>query len=116
MIQAWIDEIKQKSDPEQLGMILVHNGLVRGTSKQGTPVRRMKLSYDQGKLESVTREYQKKDGIVDIKVWINSGELKIGDDIMFLLVAGRFRTDVLPVFESFLSVIKNEIVKEVEVK
>ena len=33
---------------------------------------------------------------------------------MFLLVAGRFRTDVLPVFETTLSIIKNEIVMERE--
>jgi molybdopterin synthase catalytic subunit len=33
---------------------------------------------------------------------------------MRVLVAGRFRTDVLPVFESLLSVIKNEIVNERE--
>jgi molybdopterin synthase catalytic subunit len=38
----------------------------------------------------------------------------VGDDIMLLLVAGRFRTDVLPVFKSLLSVIKQEIVSELE--
>lgn len=35
---------------------------------------------------------------------------------MLLLVAGRFRTDVLPVFESVLSTIKNEIVHEEEIR
>jgi molybdopterin synthase catalytic subunit len=35
---------------------------------------------------------------------------------MFLIVAGRFRTDVLPVFEELLSVIKREIVTEQEVQ
>jgi len=35
---------------------------------------------------------------------------------MFLLVAGKFSTDVLPVFEELLSVIKNEIVTEEEVQ
>jgi molybdopterin synthase catalytic subunit len=38
----------------------------------------------------------------------------VGDDIMMLLVAGRLRTDVLPVFQELLSIIKNEIVKEQE--
>ena len=50
-----------------------------------------------------------------MRAWINRGKLKVGDDIMFLLVAGRFRTDVLPVFESTLSTIKNKIVKESEI-
>jgi molybdopterin synthase catalytic subunit len=74
----------------------------------------MNLSYDEEKLETVVSEQKKKDGILDIKVWINRGDLKVGDDIMLLLVAGRFRTDVLPVFESLLSTIKQEIVSERE--
>ena len=35
---------------------------------------------------------------------------------MLLLVAGRFRTDVLPVFDELLSVIKREIVTEEEIR
>jgi molybdopterin synthase catalytic subunit len=114
-IAAWMEEIKTKSDPEQLGMILMHNGIVRGTSKQGEPVKKMNLSYDADKLGKLVAEQKMKEGIVDIRVWINSGELQIGDDIMLLLVAGRFRTDVLPVFEFVLSTIKKEIVREQEI-
>jgi molybdopterin synthase catalytic subunit len=114
MIGAWIDEIKRGADPEGLGMILVHNGIVRGTTKKGEPVKRMRLSYDKEGLEELLAEQRKKEGIVDIRAWINSGDVEIGDDIMLLLVAGRFRTDVLPVFESVLSTIKNEIVHEEE--
>jgi hypothetical protein len=35
---------------------------------------------------------------------------------MLLLVAGKFRTDVLPVLEELLSVIKREIVTEEEIQ
>jgi hypothetical protein len=34
-----------------------------------------------------------------IKAWINEGPLKVGDDIMYVLVAGRLKTNVLPTFE-----------------
>jgi molybdopterin synthase catalytic subunit len=115
MISAWIEDIKKTSDPEELGMILVHNGIVRATSKKGEPVKNMILSYDADKLKNLITENKAKEGIVDIRAWINSGELKIGDDIMCLLVAGRFRTDVLPVFEHVLTIIKKEIVKEQEI-
>jgi molybdopterin synthase catalytic subunit len=114
MIKDWIEEVKQKAKPEELGMILIHNGLVRGTSKTGRPVQGMKLSYDQKKLDAVIPLFRQKPGIVEIKAWINTGHLKIGDSIMLLLVAGRFRTDVLPVLEELLSVIKREIVTEEE--
>jgi molybdopterin synthase catalytic subunit len=79
------------------------------------PIRRMSLSYDANRLDRLLAEQKKKEGIVDIKVWINTGELSVGEDIMLLLVAGRFRTDVLPVFEFVLSTIKNEIVEEREI-
>jgi molybdopterin synthase catalytic subunit len=114
VIQKWLAEIKEHADPEGLGMILVHNGIVRGTSKQGAPVARMHLSYDEEKLALLVDEQKRKPGITDVKAWINRGDLKVGDNIMFLLVAGRFRTDVLPVFETTLSIIKKEIVDERE--
>ncbi len=116
MIETWLREIRSKADPEKLGMILVHNGIVRGTSKQGKPVTKMRLTYDKERLDALVGQQKKREGIADIRVWINSGDLKIGDDIMLLLVAGRFRTDVLPVFEAMLSMIKNEIVHEQEVE
>ena len=97
-------------------MILVHNGIVRGASKLGKPVRAMKLSYDKKKLNSVIPIFKQRAGVAEVKVWINSGNLEVGDDIMLLAVAGKFRTDVLPVFEELLSVIKSEIVTEEEVQ
>ena len=115
MVDKWIQEIKAKINPEQLGMILVHNGIVRASSKDGKPVKGMRLSFDAKKLGSCVNEFKRRDGIEDIRVWINQGELNVGDDIMYVLVAGRFRTDVLPVLQELLSIIKKEIIKEKEV-
>ena len=97
-----------------LGMILSHNGIVRATAKNGGKVQAMNLSYDKQKLAAALRKFKKKEGIVDIRVWINKGHLKIGDDIMYVCVAGRFRKDVLPVFQELISMIKTEIVTEEE--
>ncbi len=115
MIDQWIKQIKATCAPEMLGMILLHNGIVRATAKNGKAVRAMNLSYDKAKLEDTVREFKKRNGIAEIKVWINEGNLQIGDDIMKVCVAGRFRADVLPVFQELIAIIKNEIVKEEEV-
>ena len=115
LIEEWMKEIKKACDPKSLGMILGHNGIVRATTKDGKPVRAMKLSYDKAKLESAISACKKKDGIVDVRVWINEGVLQIGDDIMNVCVAGRFRTDVLPVLQELLTNIKSEIVREEEI-
>jgi molybdopterin synthase catalytic subunit len=114
MIDTWIAEIKQQADQRELGMILVHNGLVRATSKDGKDVRGITLTADNARLRELIQHYRAKEGIEAVRAWINEGELKIGDDIMFVLVAGRFRTDVLPAFESLISAIKKEVVREQE--
>ncbi len=114
MISQWIQEIKATCPPEKLGMILIHNGVVRATSKKGDSVQAMQLSYDRDALERLVQTMKARDGIAEIRVWINEGRLKIGDDIMAVCVAGRFRTDVLPVFEELIATIKREIVREQE--
>jgi len=115
MVDKWIKEIKTRISPEQLGMILVHNGIVRASSKDGKPVKYMNLSFEAEKLDLCVNKLKRCDGIEDIRVWINKGALNVGDDIMYVLVAGRFRTDVLPVLQELLSTIKKEIVTEKEV-
>jgi molybdopterin synthase catalytic subunit len=114
MIDKILEEIKASADPRDLGMILVHNGVVRGTSKDGQPVSRMKLSHDQPLLDSLVQEARSREGILDVRVWINDGNLAIGADIMVVVVAGRFRKDILPVFQELLTRIKNEVVREEE--
>jgi molybdopterin synthase catalytic subunit len=114
MIEEWVAEVKKNADFNELGMILVHNGMVRATAKDGKSVKKMDLTYDKDKLNSLVNEYKGREGIVAIKAWINKGLLNVGDDIMYLLVAGKFRTLVLPVFEELLSRIKKEIVLEKE--
>ncbi|HOX16477.1 MAG TPA: molybdenum cofactor biosynthesis protein MoaE [Smithellaceae bacterium] len=114
MIEQWIADIKRACPPDMLGMILVHNGIVRATSKQGKSVERMKLSYDHVMLDQALRRFRNMEGIVDIRAWINEGLLKVGDDIMYVCVAGRFRKDILPVFQELIALIKTEIVREEE--
>ena len=114
MIDQWIKEIKKECPADMLGMILLHNGIVRATAKDGEKVQAMNLSYDKAKLDATVRKFKKKDGIAEIKAWINEGHLHVGDDIMNVCVAGRFRKDVLPVFQELITVIKTEIVSEEE--
>lgn len=115
MIDSWIEEVKRHERSDEVGMILVHNGIVRATSKDGRAVRGMKLTYDKQKLESIINSVKAKDGIIEVKVWINQGDLKIGDDIMKVLIAGNLRKNVIPALEELVGRIKNEVVKEQEI-
>ena len=55
MLNQWLKEIKGNCDADSLGMILVHNGIVRGTAKDGKPVKGMKLSYNNKEVVWVPR-------------------------------------------------------------
>ncbi|MCS7232595.1 MAG: molybdenum cofactor biosynthesis protein MoaE [Synergistetes bacterium] len=115
-IENWIKEVKETANPENLGMILIHNGIVRETSKrEDKKVKGINLSYNKELLEKTIEDFSKKEGIEKIKAWINEGVLKVGDDIMLVLVAGRYRTDILPTFEALIEKIKKEIVNEEEI-
>ena len=52
MMDQWIKEIKKECPADMLGMILLHNGIVRATAKNGGKVQAMNLSFDKSKLES----------------------------------------------------------------
>ncbi len=112
-----LKSIKKRANKDNLGMILVHNGVVRKTSKENNePVKKLYISYDKEKLQKEIKKIEALSFIEAVEVWINSGWLEVGDDIMYVVLAGDRRKNILPVFENLIETIKNEIVKEVEEK
>ncbi len=111
-----LKKIKQTANPKKLGMILVHNGIVRATSKkENKPVSSLNISYNKEKLQQlIDKTYKENPGIEKIIVKINDGKLNVGDDIMFVIVAGDRRSNILKPFEDLIETIKTKIVEEKE--
>jgi molybdopterin synthase catalytic subunit len=108
-------QIKQHPEFDKVGMILCHNGVVRGTSRDGRPVKGLKVAVDQSKLERVLTEHRQRPGIVEILVEINADrDLNIGDDVMYLVVAGDIRENVLAVLSDTLNAIKTTVTHKTE--
>lgn len=111
-----VKNIKSLPKADEIGMILIHNGIVRKSAKYGNAsVNGLVLSYDKHLLEEKVQELKKMSGIVEVFVFINEGNLNIGDDIMLVVVAGDRRSNILKPFEDFIEFIKQKIVKEQEV-
>ena len=53
-------------------------------------------------------------GIGYVRVWLNEGELTLGDDIMLVLVGGDIRPRVIDALQTLVGTIKNECVLEQE--
>ena len=122
-IDEWLKEAKQHESAPKIGMYLTHNGIVRQTAKAKVrhgeentkPVIGMEFSYDSEKVEQIIEEAYKLDGIFYIRVWLNQGELKVGDDIMYVLIGGDIRPHVVDALQYLVGRIKNECVIETEV-
>ena len=55
---------KRPGFTENVGMVLVHNGVVRGWARADhAPVKSMKVSHDRAKMDAICREMEQQPGI-----------------------------------------------------
>ncbi|MBQ6752647.1 MAG: molybdenum cofactor biosynthesis protein MoaE [Clostridia bacterium] len=120
-LNKWLEEAKADPSAEKCGMYLTHNGVVRSTAKAqvregvaSESVRGMVFSYDEEKVNAAIEEAYKLPGIYYVRVWLASGELSVGDDIMYVLIGGDIRPHVIDGLQFLVGKIKSECVKETE--
>ena len=120
-MDQWLREAKTHESAPKIGMYLTHNGIVRQSAKakvrygeDAQDVTGMVFSYDQQKVDAVLEDAKKLEGIYYIRVWLNEGVLKVGDDIMYVLIGGDIRPRVVDALQYLVGRIKNECVVETE--
>ena len=112
---ALIARMKNHPDYAQVGMILCHNGVVRGASRDGRPVTGLRVAVDRPQLERILTEQRSRPGIVDIQVEIAAErDLSVGDDVMLLVVAGDIRENVIAALSDTLNAIKTTVTAKTE--
>lgn len=121
-IDEWLKEAK--ADPLSLkeGMFLIHNGTVRQTPRakvrqgidDGSFVEWIDFSYDGVKVDIAVAETLRMDGIFHVRTWLNEGRLFPGDNIMYVLIGGDIRPNVIDALQFLVGKIKDECVKEIE--
>ncbi len=108
-VETMMKQIKRHPDYHKAGMILCHNGVVRSTSREGDEVTGLKVFVDHKRLDEIIKEQKKRLGIIEILIHINEErELVVGDDVMFLVVAGNIRENVLESLTDTLNLVKGE--------
>lgn len=125
-LDAWMREAKADPTAAQCGMYLAHNGVVRvtpkaevrgvetGGVKPGERVATLTFGYDQDKVDAAIATARAMPGIFYVRVWLNEGELSVGDDIMYVLVGGDIRPHVIEALQTLVGTLKNECVIELE--
>lgn len=114
-IEELMGVIKAHPRYHEAGMILIHNGVVRGASRDGRRVSGLRVAVDHKKLAGVISQNKRKPGILEILVDIaEDRRLSVGDDVMVLVVAGDIRENVIVVLKDTLDAIKRFVTHKTE--
>jgi len=107
-----LKSVKECPNYHKVGAITMFIGVVRGETVKGEAVKRLELEAYQEKadevLEKICKELKTKRGIVDVQIHHFTGEFELGEDLVYVLVAGRHRTNVFPVLQEAVERYKKE--------
>ncbi len=107
-----IKGVKDRQDFHKAGGIAVFIGVVRGETLKGEIVQKLELEAYQEKadevLANICEELRKREGIVDVQIHHLLGEFGVGEDLVYVLVAGSHRKNVFPVLEEAVDRYKKE--------
>lgn len=109
-----MEKMRANPDFQKAGMVLFHNGVVRNTSRDGTPVNELTVKADREMLKEIVSLAKKRPGILEVLAEVNEGTLHPGDDVMLVAVAGDFRENVFPALMDTVDEIKRKVTKKTE--
>jgi molybdopterin synthase catalytic subunit len=113
--QDAIDNIKKNPNYNEAGAIALFIGVVRGETLdaekgqvQGLTIEAYEEKANEV-LEKISTELSEKPGIVNVQIHHLLGDFKVGDDLVYVAVAGGHRTDVFPVLREAVERYKSEV-------
>jgi len=122
-LNLWLSQAKKEASALNCGMYLIHNGVVRQTSKKqvregipGPPVSRLEFSFNAARVSEAIEKAKAMPGIYYVNVWLGEGILSPGDDLMVILVGGDIRPHVMDCMNQLLDEIKGKCVIETEIE
>jgi molybdopterin synthase catalytic subunit len=86
--------------------------VVRGETLDGKKVDKLTMEAYEEKADEVLNkicdDLSSKPGIVDVQIHHLLGDFKVGDDLVYVAVAGSHRTDLFPVLREAVERYKSE--------
>jgi molybdopterin synthase catalytic subunit len=108
-----INNIKDEPNFKKAGAISLFIGVVRGEAEKGEKVQMLELEAYEEKanevLSNICGELRKKPGIVDVQIHHMLGDFSVGEDLVYVLVAGSHRQSIFPVLEEAVERYKSEV-------
>jgi len=115
-----IDDIMSSSRGSEIGAIVIYVGTVKGIS-DGFKVHELIFEpYEPQTIKELCRivdEWSKRDDLIDVKVILRTGRLKVGERILLIVVASKHRNIAFECAKEIIDKLKNQIpLKKIEVR
>jgi molybdopterin synthase catalytic subunit len=78
-------------------------------------VTELTVKADRARLAEIIAEMKGRPGIVEVLAEVREGKLHVGEDVMYVVVAGDLRENCFPVLEDTVNAIKRDVTKKTEV-
>ena len=107
-----LKSIKERAEFHRAGAIATFVGVVRGETLDGESVERLELqAYEEEAnkvLGGICEELKKREGVVDVQIHHFVGEFGVGEDLVYVVVAGAHRENVFGVLREAVERYKSE--------
>jgi molybdopterin synthase catalytic subunit len=107
-----LKSIKERTEFRRAGAIATFVGVVRGETLDGENVTGLELqAYEEEAnkvLGGICEELKKRDGVVDVQIHHFVGEFSVGEDLVYVVVAGAHRENVFWVLREAVERYKSE--------
>ena len=107
-----IQSIKEQEDFPKAGAITTFVGVVRGTTLEGENVTGLELqAYEEEAnkiLVDICADLKKREGIIDVQIHHFVGEFTVGEDLVYVVVAGAHRENIFGVLQEAVERYKHE--------
>ena len=114
-LDTLLKKVKSSPNISKAGMILCHNGIVRDFSRVGDKtVCRLSVSVDSVAINDLKKWALIQPGMVAVEIEAMEGEFDVGDDLMFVVLAGDVRENVFAVMRELIERIKTTCVSKKE--
>lgn len=111
-IEKLIADMKSKPDFRKAGAIAIFIGVVRGENPNGDKVQKLEIEAYEEKadevLSGICQDLKRRKGVVDVQIHHFLGEFNVGDDLIYVLVAGAHRENIFPVLKEAVERYKRE--------
>jgi len=107
-----LKSVKDRQDFHKTGALAMFIGVVRGETPDGETVKKLELEAYKEKaneaLGNICGELRERDGVIDVQIHHLVGEFGVGEDLVYVVVAGAHRQNVFPVLEEAVERYKKE--------